>query len=196
MISMKRCHIQTGISILVALLIFFSWAAVAVAAENNGGWRSTYDLIMRWVNFAILVFVIVKFARRPLQKFLSGKGEEISLEIRNLEDEKNQLVERVRQAEKELDDSSGRITELKQRIVHMGERRKQEIIAEAHQEAKIIIKNAKRKNEGLLAQAKNTLRSEMIDAAADLVLDRLPGIITVEDNKKLLQQYMARAATD
>jgi F-type H+-transporting ATPase subunit b len=193
---MKRCTIRSGISVLFALLFFFSWVAVAFAAESNGGWRSTYDLIMRWVNFAILVFVIVKFARQPLKKFLSGKGEEISLQIRSLEEEKNQLIERVRQAEKELDDSTGRITEMKQRIVKMGERRKQEIIADAHHESQIIMENAKRKNEGRLAQARNSLRSEMIDAAAEMVSNRLPDIITKEDNKKLLKNYMVRAATE
>ena len=196
MTCMKRCHIRLGISVLIVLLFFFSWVTVAFAAESNGGWRSTYDLIMRWVNFAILIFVIVKFARRPLNKFLSSKGEEISLQISSLEEEKNQLVERVRQAEKELDDSTGRITELKQRIVLMGERRKQEIIADAHHESQIIMENAKRKNEGRLAQARNSLRSEMIDAAADMVLNRLPDIITKEDNKKLLQNYMVRAASE
>ena len=196
MTSVKRCHIRSGISALIALLFFFSWVAVAFAAESNGGWRPTYDLIMRWVNFVILVFVIVKFSRRPLKKFLSGKGEEISFQIRSLEEEKNQLVERVRQAEKELDDSTGRIAELKQRIVKMGERRKQEIIADAHHESQIIMENAKRKNEGRLAQARNTLRSEMIDTAADMVMNRLPDIITKEDNKKLLQNYMAQAASE
>lgn len=190
--SMKRCPIRWGISVLIALFVVFAGAAVAFAAESSGGWRTTYDLIMRWVNFAILVFVIVKFARRPLQNFLSGKGEEISLQIRSLEDEKNQLVERVRQAERELEDSAGRMTALKERIVQMGERRKQQIIAEAHQESQIIMENAKQKNEGQIAQAKNALRAEMIDAAADLVLERLPGVITAEDNQKLLQNYMER----
>lgn len=190
--SMKRCPIRWGISVLIALFVVFAGAEVAFAAESSGGWRTTYDLIMRWVNFAILVFVIVKFARRPLQNFLSGKGEEISLQIRSLEDEKNQLVERVRQAERELEDSAGRMTALKERIVKMGERRKQQIIAEAHQESQIIMENAKQKNEGQIAQAKNALRAEMIDAAADLVLERLPGVITAEDNQKLLQNYMER----
>lgn len=191
----KRCPIRAGIIFLVALLIFFSGVATALAAESSG-WRSTYDLIMRWVNFAILVFVIVKFARRPLQNFLSGKGKEISLQIQRLEEEKNQLVQRVRQAEKELEDNTGRLGEVRERIVQLGERRKQEIISEAHRESQIIMENAKRKIAGRLHQAQSTLRAEMIDTAADLALERLPGIVTAEDNQKLLQRYMARAGTE
>jgi F-type H+-transporting ATPase subunit b len=179
---------------MVALLVVFSGVGEALAAEGSGGWRSTYDLVMRWVNFAILAFVIVKFARLPLKNFLSGKGQEISLQIRRLEDEKNQLVQRVRQAENELEDSTGRLLEIKERIVQSGERRKQEILAEAHQESQIIMENAKRKIEGRLLQAQSVLRAEMIDAAADLALEKLPGMVTAEDNQKLLQSYMAQAA--
>lgn len=190
----ERCRTRTGIIVMVALLVVFSGVGEALAAEGSGGWRSTYDLVMRWVNFAILAFVIVKFARLPLKNFLSGKGQEISLQIRRLEDEKNQLVQRVRQAENELGDSTGRLLEIKERIVQSGERRKQEILAEAHQESQIIMENAKRKIEGRLLQAQSVLRAEMIDAAADLALEKLPGMVTAEDNQKLLQSYMAQAA--
>ncbi len=192
----KRCRHLTGIVVSITLLVFFSGVLEVFAAESSGGWRPTYDLVMRWVNFAILVFVIVKFARLPLKNFLSGKGKEISLKIQNLEEEKNQLVQRVRQAEKDLEDNSGRLDEVRERIVKMGERRKQEIINEAHQESKIIMANAKRKIAGRLRQAQSTLRAEMIDTAADLALEKLPGIVTAEDNQKLLQRYMARAGTD
>jgi F-type H+-transporting ATPase subunit b len=181
---------------MVTLLAAVFGVTEAVAAEGGGGWRPVYDLVMRWVNFAILVFVIVKFARRPLKNFLAGKGEEISAQIRDLDVEKNQLVERVRQTEKDLADSTGRLEEIKERIVQLGERRKQEIIAEAEQESRIIMENAKRKIEGRLNRAQSSLRAEIIDAAADLALERLPGIITAEDNQKLLQRYMAEAAVD
>lgn len=196
MMNRGRCRIRTGIVIIVALLAAVYGVTEAAAAEGGGSWRPTYDLIMRWVNFAILVFVIVKFARRPLKNFLSGKGEEISAQIRELDVEKNQLVERVRQAEKELEDSTSRLEEIKGRIVQLGERRKQEIIDEAHQESRIIMENAKRKIEGRLIRAQKSLRDEMIDSAAELALERLPGIITAEDNQKLLQRYMTEAAVD
>lgn len=196
MMNRGRCRIRTGIVIMVALLAAVYGVTEAAAAEGGGSWRPTYDLIMRWVNFAILVFVIVKFARRPLKNFLSGKGEEISAQIRELDVEKNQLVERVRQAEKELEDSTSRLEEIKGRIVQLGERRKQEIIDEAHQESRIIMENAKRKIEGRLIRAQKSLRDEMIDSAAELALERLPGIITAEDNQKLLQRYMTEAAVD
>ena len=55
------------------LLSLHLLAIPAFAAGETGGWRSTYDEIMRWLNFGIFVLVIVKFARIPLANFLKGR---------------------------------------------------------------------------------------------------------------------------
>ena len=87
---MKGKHDQIGRAGLIILTVLFFLLAGAVevlAAEGGGGWRPTYDIIMKWVNFGILAFIFFKFARRPLKNFLSDKKNEISLQIKKLEDE-------------------------------------------------------------------------------------------------------------
>jgi F-type H+-transporting ATPase subunit b len=193
---MKRDKTKTCRSTLVALLalVFLLVAAVEVmAAEGGGGWRPTFDIIMKWVNFAILVLVFIKFARRPLKNFLSDKGEEIALQINSLQDEKNQLQQRILEAKTELEESEVRLEEVKKRIVEMGERRKQEIIDEARREVGVIIESAKQKMEGRIIRERNRLKVEMIDAAAEMALEKLPGLVTENDNQKLLEQFLARA---
>lgn len=194
---MKRDKTKAYRSALVALmaLVFLLAAAVEVmAAEGGGGWRPTYDIIMKWLNFAILVFLFIKFARRPLKNFLSDKREEIALQIKTLADEKNRLQQRIREAKTELKESVVRLEELKERIVQMGERRKLEIIEDARQESRMIIESTKQKIEGRIILARNRLKAEMIDAAAEKALEQLPGIMTADDNQKLLEQFMVRAA--
>ncbi len=34
----------------------------ASAADNPDNWRPVFDLVMRWLNFGIIVFIIVKYA--------------------------------------------------------------------------------------------------------------------------------------
>ncbi len=194
---MKRDKTKAYRSALVALmaLVFLLAAAVEVmAAEGGGGWRPTYDIIMKWLNFAILVFLFIKFARRPLKNFLSDKREEIALQIKTLADEKNRLQQRIREAKTELKESVVRLEELKERIVQMGERRKLEIIEDARQESRMIIESTKQKIEGRIILARNRLKAEMIDAAVEKALEQLPGIMTADDNQKLLEQFMVRAA--
>ena len=39
--------------------------------------RQIWDIIWRFINFFILVFVLVKYARKPLMGFLHGHSQEI-----------------------------------------------------------------------------------------------------------------------
>jgi F-type H+-transporting ATPase subunit b len=190
----KQDHIgRAGLIILTALFFLSAGAVEVLAAEGGGGWRPTYDIIMKWVNFGILAFIFFKFARRPLKNFLSDKKTEISLQIKKLEDEKDRLLQRVREAETEMEENVVRLEELKQRIVQTGERRKLEILEDARQESRMIIEGAKQKMEGRVIRARNRLRAEMIDAAAEMALDKLPGLVTEDDNRKLLEQFMTTA---
>jgi F-type H+-transporting ATPase subunit b len=170
-------------------------AAGAMAAEQTAEWRSTYDLVMRWVNFLILALVLVKFGRKPLKELLTGKKLEISIEIKKLEEAKAELDSRVRETRKELEDSAARFELLKERIIRMGQRRKQEIIDNAHQESRIILESAQRKIEGRILRAKNALRSDMVDAAIDLAIQRLPQHVTADDNRKWVDRYLKSTAS-
>ncbi|MGB8425247.1 MAG: ATP synthase F0 subunit B [Desulfobacterales bacterium] len=194
---MKRGNKKMYRLVFVALMAcgFLLAATVQVmAAEEGAGWRPTYDIIMKWVNFIILVAVFIKFAYRPLKNFLSDKREEIALQIKTMTEEKNQLQQRIREAQTELEESAVRLEVVKSRIVQMGERRKQEIIDEARRQGQMIMEGAKQKMEGRVIQARKRLRSEIVDAAADMALENLPRFVTEEDQHNLLDQFMAKVA--
>lgn len=186
---------RPGLIALMSVLLVLAGAVEVFAADGGGGWRPTYDIIMKWVNFGILVLIFFKFARRPLINFLSGKKNEISLQIKKIEDEKDRLSQRVLETEREMEENVARLEELKERIVQMGERRKIEIIEDARQESRMIIESAKQKIEGRIIRARDRLRAEIVDTAAEIALEKLPGLVTEEDNQKLLEQFMAQAAT-
>lgn len=166
-------------------------APCAFAGDATGGWRPVYDLVMRWVNFLILAFVIVKFGRAPLMNFLKGEGRRIEEEIRELELEKEQALTKVAETEKMLEESAERFRELTERIVRQGERKKQEIIEDARSDSRQMIEDAKRKAGSLLLRAREQFRTELVDTAVALATERLTAGITVEDNRKLVEAYMA-----
>jgi len=181
--------------ISAALVLVILLAPGALAADPSGDWRPTYDLIMRWLNFVILALVLIKFARRPLIDFMTGKKEEIAHNIKRMEKEKEQAALKVAEVHKKLADSSIRFENLKERIIRQGEKRKQAIIAEAHRESEILLEGAKRKIDSQVLQAESTLRSEMIDMAVNAAIERLPGQLTENDNKKLLDQFLKSTAS-
>jgi F-type H+-transporting ATPase subunit b len=174
----------------VALILIIFLASYSLAADQTGGWRPTYDLIMRWLNFVILALVLIKFARRPLVDFLTGKKKEIAHDLQRLEEEKEQAALKVAEVHKKLEDSNIRFKNLKERIIRQGEKRKQAIIDEAQRESKILLEGAKRKIDSQVLQAESTLRSEMIDMAVNVAIERLPDQLTEKDNQKLLDQFL------
>ena len=178
-----------------ALLLVLIFTPALAAAESSGGFRPTWDLIMRWVNFIILVAIIVKFARRPLADFIAGKRDEIAYQLKRLEEQKDAASTRAKEVYDQLDDSRERLERIKARIIKQGRERQQEIIDQARSESRLLLAGTRRKIDHQLREAKENLRSEMVDSAVDLALERLPQQITAADNQKLLEKYLTETNT-
>lgn len=190
---MKNRHPNICFRVLLAAgiaWILFS-GPCAFAGETPGTWRPIYDLVMRWVNFLILAFVIVKFGRAPLMNFLRGEEERIDNDIRELEQEKEKALKKVKETEKMLSASHEHSKVITDRIVQQGERKRQAIIEEAQKESRLMIKNAQRKADSMLLTAKERFRAELVDEAIFVATERLTAEITPKDGEKMVQNYMA-----
>ena len=175
------------ISILTVLALL---CPDALAAETAQNWRSVFDLVMRWLNFAIIAFFLIKFGRKPIKDFLENRREEIDYQIKKFEQQRQAADDKVREASEMLNDSIARFEKIKQRIIEDGEQRKQKIIEDARQESQMLLSATQRRIENQIIEAKKLIRSEMIDAAVALAEKRLPDEITAADEQKLIERYM------
>ena len=162
----------------------------AFAAEKASSWRPIYDLILRWINFGIIVFLLVKYAKTPLMNFLRGQKEKLAREIKRLENKKQGISANIEETLKTIDESEVRFAELKERIVRQGEKKKEVIIQTAQKQSKMMLEDGKRRIDTHFIQAKNKFRAELIDRAIDLAMERLPKEITAEDNENLTIEYL------
>ena len=162
----------------------------ALAAEPDGGWRSSYDVIMMWINFAILATVLIKYAKNPIKGFFRDQKENIAKTIIDIEAQKEANVAQIRLAQQSVQESSARFEELRQKIIAEGERKKQAIIESAQRESKLMIEHVNFWVERQLLQAKQRLRSELIDETIDQALQRLPQALTPEDNRNFIIRYL------
>jgi F-type H+-transporting ATPase subunit b len=168
----------------------------AFAAEKSSNWRPMYDLILRYINFGIIVFVIIKYGKTPIMNFLRGQKEKLAEEIKRLEDEKEDVASQVKEMVKTIDESEERFEELKERIVDQGEKKKAEIIQAAQVHSESMLVDAKRRIESHFLQAKNDFRAELIDTAVDLALERFPKEMTPEDDEKFTREFLTSTATE
>ena len=183
-----------GIFLTVIVLLVQGSGETALAGEKSGDWRSTYDLVMMWVNFAILAGVLVKFTATPIKDFLRDRKEQLSREIKRAEREKEKAEEKIREAVSALEQSEARFATIRQRIIDQGEREKQKIIQNAQRESKLMLEGAKRKIDSRIKQSKDVIRSELVDEAVLLAFKKLPETITAEDDQKFIDLYLSNTA--
>jgi len=194
---MKRGCMQERwgwLSVVVAIGLL-AGANDAWAAASGGDWRPIYDLAMRWVNFIILAFILVKFGRAPLKNFLQHRQADIASQIEDLEQEKAAVLAEVDQNLKALDASQERFESMKTRIMRQGEKRKQELIEAGKMESTILIDGAKRKIQNQMFIAQERLRAELIDAAFGIALERLPALVGAADNERKIEEFYTQVST-
>jgi F-type H+-transporting ATPase subunit b len=193
---MKRVNKLAGICcfIFAVVLAIHLLSNEASAADNSGNWRPVFDLVMRWLNFGIIVFILVKYARTPIRDFLLSRREEVAREIERIEGKKEEANQKIQDAARMLDESEVRFARIKERLIQEGEIKKQKIIEDARQESKILLESTKKRLENQLVDAKKAFKSELVDMAVSLAMKRLPDEITAEDNQKLTDQFLAGAS--
>ena len=164
----------------------------ALAAGDGAEWRPMFDLVMRWVNFLILFFIIVKYARAPVKSFLAGRKEEIAGQINELEAQKKKIVDEIDQGQQMLENSRDRLAQLKKKILADGEKNRQQIIKDAEKESKLMLKSAGQKMNSRIQEAKDELKAELVDLAVSIAMEKLPTQMTEQDNQKYIDTFLTQ----
>lgn len=184
---------RAGIMLLLVGMLGLLFPEGAVAGDP--GWRPIYDVAMRWINFIILVAVIVKFGREPIKNFLKLQKDDVVAKIDELDREKSKILDDIKAAKQQGVDNQARFKELKGRMIAQGQARKQQIIEQAKQQSAIMLEETRRKMENRIVQAKASLKMELLDMAIEQAQAKLPGLMTEGDNQRLLDDYMQRIHT-
>jgi len=186
-----RCSIKLVGGCILAMLCVHLLAAAAYASEAAAEWRPLYDTILRWLNFAILAFLLIKFGRQPAKAFFASQASEVADGIKQVEAAKKEIDEKIAAARTALDENQARLDQLMAAVLREGERRKEAAIRDAQQHSAVMLDDVERKIESMVFEAKARVKSEMIDAAVGLVEERLPGLLTEADNRRFIDQYIS-----
>jgi len=171
-------------------MVLLATSTEALAAETPANWRPTYDLVMRWLNFGIMILLFFKYARKPLIAFLKGKSRQIEESIKRVEKEKETIRTRIDEIVNERKKGREHLQQIRDRFISQGERKKQKIIDDAKKESHLLLKSAKRKIEYQITTARDRLQVEMVDQAIDLAMQKLPVLMTDQDTQNSLKVYL------
>lgn len=180
---------KAGLLLLTILVVLFFACDAFALGENTLG-RKIWDNIMLFINFGILVFLFVKYAKKPLMNYLRSERESVEKELNELTDKK-QEVQSQRDAEADqIEDIDRIIEEIRSSILEMGKKEKEEIIQQGKALADKMIQDAKTYSENRIVAARQELSEEMVDMALSMAREELLKGMTDEDNNNLVNQFI------
>jgi F-type H+-transporting ATPase subunit b len=148
--------------------------------------RDAWDLLMRWVNFLILVAVIVKYARAPMLDFLKGKRAETAKTFELIDEKKRVAEEKIKDGRMQLQASHERLKLIQDRIVSEGQRQKEKMIAAAEIESRLLLESARAKVDNQIRDAYQRIRIELVESATEKAISKLPDLMTDQDHERML----------
>jgi F-type H+-transporting ATPase subunit b len=149
-----------------------------------------WDLLWRALNFAVLLFILVKFLAKPLANVLGGRRQSIRDQFEDLE---------ARRAEAELlyKEHEGKLASLDQEVQQIiaaamaqGKLEQERIIGEANRTAEEIRKQAEMAVQHEFAEARSKLRKEVAEQAAAMAEEIIKKNLQGADQAKLIEDYL------
>ncbi len=176
-----------GMMILIFMMIVMvTSSAMAAEAEHAGG--NLKDWAFKTINFAILVFLLVKFLGKPIRNYLAQRKELIEKSIKESQEAKELAQRALQEVEEKLKLKDKDIQDIIDSAKKIGEQEKQQIIQETNRMKDKILEQAKTNIEFEVKMAKDALRLEAAELAIQLSEQKLKEKITPEEQEKLLQE--------
>lgn len=189
---MKTLSKKSVLTLLIFGAICFPLlcATVAFAGEGTPGWRKVYDNVMLIVNFGILVFFFIKYAKNPMMKALHGVRKNIAGDFDKIHGQKDESKSKRDTEAQKLKDIEKFVEEIKKNILEMAEREKEKIIEDGRVSAEKMIQDAHNYADYRVETAKKALSDEMVDMAIAMVEEKLKKGVTDKDNEKIVNQFV------
>jgi F-type H+-transporting ATPase subunit b len=192
--SILKRPLVTG-SVLL-LLSLFLLPALALASEAGYVFgtirRDVWDLILRVVNFAVLLGVLVYFVRKPLVGAIRNSIESVRALLKDAEDSRKASEAHMKESEEKLAGVDKEINDLLAAARKEGEAERERILSEASTALEKLKAEAALAIELELKKAQDVLRKEAADAAVSLAEEIIGRNVTPEDQARFVTEYLEK----
>jgi len=176
-------------TVLLILLLFFCVGS-AYGAGDSLSPEKLKDLMWRVMNFAVLMFILIKFGAKPIGAALSGRREQIKEEIEDLESKRSEAERSYKEFEAKLAGMEGEIDTIVDKAVAQAEIEKEKIIESAHKAAEDIKRQAEMAIQNEIVTVRRSLKNEMADQATDMAEEIIIKNLKPEDQNKIIEDYL------
>lgn len=199
-----------AILLLASVFLFFNGMAFAsgddhasspeavgegVHGEAHGADRSAdlMDLLSRFVNFTVLVIVLVVVVKKfRVKDMLTARIDEIRQRLDDLKREKEETESKYQEAERKLREFEGEKKDIIEQFKKEGEAESEKIVAEAQQRSAQILKQAELTIQQEMQSAKKKLREGVVELAAQRAGEIMAKEMTDKDQDRLVNEFIKK----
>lgn len=171
---------------LAAVLVSLWLAPGAAYAATEGGMTMVWEIL----NLALLVGVLVYFARKPVLTYLSERRDEIQGNLQGAEQLLQQAEGKLQEWSQRADRLGTEIEEIRAAARKAAQQERDTIVADAEATAERIRASAGSVVDRELRAARESLRGEVADLATDLARKILTEKINDEDRLRLVDEFI------
>ena len=194
---LKNIRGKSLFSIVSLLLVFFFlfYGMALASGGQEGGDRSgdLWDLFFRFINFALLVIILIwALKKADVKSFFSARIEEIRQRLHNLKKGKEEAENRYRELESKLKEFEEERKGIIEQFKNEGLAEKEKIIAEARERVKQIIEQAELTIQQEIQSARDRLKQDVTGLAAQRAEEIISKELTEKDQDRLVNEFIER----
>jgi len=179
--------------LVVVVVLSLSHAAVVFAmegaSEGGGDWKGW---LWKVINFAILLFILVKFLTKPMKEYFRQRTELIEKSLAEAREAKELAQKALKEVEEKLKLKDQEIERIISSAKQSGQAEHDSLIEQGKEMSEKIRQQARTNIEIELKNAKASLRAEASGLALKLAEKRLKERLTEEEQLKLLEESIKR----
>ncbi len=145
------------------------------------------------LNTALLLAVVYYLLYKPVKKFLKKREDKIASQLDHANLREKQALDLLEARKKQLEGASQEVAELVRVGEKRGKARADEIMALAQEEARRVADKAKAHVESMEANAQLELYEKAASLSVDIAKMVLEREVTIEDHKRLLEEFFEKA---
>lgn len=151
------------------------------------------DLFWPALNFALFVFLLVKYLRGPIQEFFRARTQELRDGLAAGARAKRDAEALRAELKKDLDDLPALRTRLAQELKTMAEQQRDRLLTQARATAERIKRDAQVQAEQEVVAARYTLRQDVIGEALQAATGIVAGAVKPDDQARFVREFVAGA---
>lgn len=189
----RSAFFRTLIVLLAVAAFCLSAAEWVLAAEGYDSKEELKDLFYRFLNFGVLVVILVVAAKKVgIKRVFAARSEGIRERLETLQKQKEAAEKRCSEVEAALEAFQSEKAAILQRFRAEGEAEKERIIAEAREKARQILLQAEMAVKREVRSAENLLRAELVDFVAAKAGELIAGAMTDKDQDFLVEEFIKK----